>query len=640
MTINRIALAAFAAATLVYTAGIHANPVDRAYPGTLKLNVDLTDSARKIFRVDETIPVTPGKLDLYYPKWIPGEHSPSGPIRNVAGLVITGNGKRIAWRRDLLDMYTLHLTVPGGVSTLDLRFQFLSPTDGGAFGGSVSATSRLVDLEWNQVAFYPAGYYSRDVRIQPRVVLPAGWQFGTALETAAKSGDSIRFKPVGFNTLVDSPLIAGRHFERVDLAPGARVPVHLDVVSDHANELKLSKSQLQAARNLVTQAYKLFGAHHYAHYDFLFTLSDETGHFGLEHHQSSDDRMFSRYFIDPDTYLATTTLLPHEYVHSWNGKFRRPADLWTPNFNVPMKDDLLWVYEGLTQYLGPVLTARSGMRTAAQYRDALAMTAAQMDKRPGRSWRPLQDTADEAQVLYFAPRAWETWRRRVDFYPEGELIWLDVDTTIRKLSHGRRSLDDFARAFYGMDNGSDVTRTYGFDDIVATLNRVQPNDWARFLRERLDTTDPAAPLEGLAQGGWKLVYTDTPTPIFTATEKVRNYTNLTYSIGLMIGNGHEHGDESDVGRISDVLWNSPAFAAGLAPGMKIVAVNSDAYSADRVKAAIDAARHDAGPIDLLVRNGNTYMNVKVDYHAGQEYPRLARIPRTPDRLDAIIQARR
>ncbi|MGA9422153.1 MAG: M61 family peptidase [Rhodanobacteraceae bacterium] len=627
----------FAPFALSCAAVVHSEPVDRPYPGNLTLKVDLADAARKIFRAQETIPVQPGKVDLYYPKWIPGEHSPSGPIENIAGLVISGNGKRIAWRRDLADMYTLHLDVPAGIDALDLKFQFLSPTGGGAFGGSVSATSKIVDLEWNQVAFYPAGYYSHDIQIQPSVELPSGWEFGTALETARSTGGNISFKPVTFNNLVDSPLIAGRYFKRVDLAPGAKVPVHLDVVADHPGELVISDVQIAAARNLVTQAYALFGSHHYDHYDFLFTLSDSTGHFGLEHHQSSDDRLGAKYFIDPDTYMTGTGLLPHEYVHSWNGKFRRPADLWTPNFNVPMKDDLLWVYEGLTDYFGPVLTARSGLRNPEQFRAGLAMVAAEMNHRPGRSWRPVQDTADEAQVLYYAPRAWASWRRRTDFYTEGELIWLDVDTKIREMSGGKRSLDDFARGFYGLDNGNYRTVTYTFDDIVEALNRVQPNDWAAFLRKRLDSTDPAAPLDGITRGGWKLVYTDTPTALFKASEKVRKYVDLTYSLGMTISGAHD--GNNNAGTLSDVLWNSPAFDAGLAPGMKIVAVDGEAYDVDLLKAAVKTAKTDQRPIELLVRNGEIFSTVRIDYHDGPRYPHLMRIDGTPDRLGAIIRAR-
>jgi predicted metalloprotease with PDZ domain len=599
-----------------------------AYPGTLTLAVDLSDAARKLFHVRETIPVKPGPLTLYYPKWIPGEHAPSGPLENIAGLTFTAAGHHLDWQRDLSDMYTFHLVVPAGVDTLDVTFDFLSPSSGGEFGGSVSATPRIVDLEWNQVALYPAGYWSRDISIQPSIRLPASWQFGTALLTDSRQGDVVHFKPLTFNNLVDSPLITGAYFRQVDLAPGAKVPVYMDIVADSETDLGITPEQAGHYRDLVQQAYKLFDSHHYDQYHFLYTLSDNTGHFGLEHHQSSDDRIFANYFTDPDAFVAAAGLLPHEYVHSWNGKFRRPADLWTPNFNVPMKDDLLWVYEGLTQYFGPVLTARSGLWTPQQFRDALADTAAWMDHRPGRTWRSLQDTADEAQILYYAPRSWSSWRRSVDFYSEGELIWLDVDTKLRELSHGKRSMNDFAAAFYGMDNGSYVTRTYTFDDVVATLNKVVPYDWRKFLRERLDTRQLHAPLDGITRGGYKLVYTDKQSAYLTAVEKTRKSLDLTYSIGMSLSNKD--------GTINDVLWGGPAYKANIGPGMKLIAVNGREFSPDILKQAIKAARDNAAPIRLLVKNLDYYLTYEVDYHGGLRYPHLERVKSSPDYLDQII----
>ncbi|MDE2150538.1 MAG: M61 family metallopeptidase [Gammaproteobacteria bacterium] len=606
-------------------------PLDHPYPGELVLQVDLRAAPRKVFYVRETIPVSAGDVTLDYPQWIPGEHSPSGPVEGVAGLKITGNGAPIRWRRDRLDMFKIHLTVPQGVSQLRLEFQFLSPTGGGEFGQSVSATPKLVALEWNQVAFYPDGFWSRDVHIAPSVLLPSDWQYATALEANGSVADgAIGFKTVGFNTLVDSPLIAGVHFRRIDLDPGAKVPVHLDLVADAERDLKVSDQQIAEHRALVQQAYKLFGSHHYDHYDFLFVLSDNTGHFGLEHHQSSDDRIFADFFTDPSTYMTAASLLPHEYTHSWNGKFRRPADLWTPNFNVPMKDDLLWVYEGLTNYWGDVLAARSGMRTPQQARDALAATAAAMQYRPGRTWRPLQDTADEAQILYYAPGAWANWRRQVDFYPEGELIWLDVDTKIRELTHDRRSLDDFAKRFYGIDDGSYVTRTYRFDDVVAALDAVAPYDWAKFFRRRLDSTSAAAPLDGLRHGGWQLTFTDQPSEFFKASEKLRKDINLFYSLGIDV-------DAKD-GELRDVLWGGPAFAAGLAPGMHIVAVDEESFTPEAVKQALVDARHDRKPIRFLVKNLDYYRSVEVPYYDGPRYPHLERLAGAPDRLGAILRA--
>ncbi|GAB2564147.1 M61 family metallopeptidase [Dyella jejuensis] len=607
-------------------------PADQPYAGTLTVDVDLTDAGKRIFRSHETIPVKPGAFTLFYPKWIPGEHAPSGPVQNVSGLIIRANGKQLPWRRDLRDMFAIHLDVPQGVSQLDLQFEFLSPGDGEGsnFGASASASPDLVDMEFNQVAFYPAGYYTRQIQIQPTVQLPQGWKFGTAMEVASQSGNTIHFKPLSFNNFVDSPLIAGAYVNRVDLAPGESVPVHLNVVGDSAKDVTLTDKQLQQQRNVVKQTNLLFGAHHYNHYDFLLTLSDHTGHFGLEHHQSSDDRLPADFFTDDDMHLVAASLMPHEFVHSWNGKFRRPADLWTPNFNVPMQDDLLWVYEGLTDYWCGILTARAGLWTPEQYRDSIANIAGEMTYRTGRAWRSLQDTADAAPLTYYGSQSWINWIRDTDFYPEGQLLWLDVDTKIRDLSGGKRSLDDFAHAFYGMDNGSYVTKTYSFDDVVRTLNQVQPFDWATFLHDRLDYTGPTLPEHGIERGGWKLVFNDTPNAEEKAYENLRHGANLAYSMGLVVNQS---------GHISDVQWNGPSFQAGLVPGLTIVAVNGRDFSTDALKDAVTAAKTSQAPIELLVKNVDVYSTVKVDYHGGLRYPHLVRAD-GKDLIGAIVAPRK
>jgi predicted metalloprotease with PDZ domain len=620
---------AFAAAALAQIPA----PVDEPYPGTISLHVDLSAASQKIFRVHEVIPVKPGTLSLHYPKWIPGEHGPTGTLDGVTGIIVTANSARIPWRRDLMDMFTLQLDVPSGATAIELDFQFLSPAGGANFGASASVTPKLLCLEWNQVAFYPAGHFARQIKIQPSATLPPGWGFATALERESESGGKVQFKPLDFENFVDSPLIAGKNFKRIDLAPGVTPSAHLNLVADRAENLKVTDGQILHHRALVTQALALFGARHYGHYDFLFTLSDNTGHFGLEHHQSSDDRLGAEFFTDPESYLRGAGLLPHEYVHSWNGKYRRPASLTTSNFNVPMKSDLLWVYEGLTEYLGNVLTARAGLWTAEQYRDSLAIVAARMSGVTGRAWRPLQDTNDEAQILYNVSRDWQNWRRSVDFYDEGELIWLDVDTLIRELSGGARSLDDFVRAFHGGNDGSMGVVTYTFDDVAAALNKVQPHDWAAFLRARLDSTNPAAPLGGLARGGWKLGFTDKPTDLFKAGEKSWKETNLMDSLGVEIDAGE------GAGTLRDVVWQGPAFEARLAPGLKIIAVNGDKYTAEILKDAITAAKSTTAPIELLVQNGGTFSTVKVNYHGGLRYPRLQRIDATPDRVGDIVKAR-
>ncbi|WP_049620643.1 M61 family metallopeptidase [Frateuria defendens] len=611
-------LALSVGATLSLSAAASAEkapPVDQPYPGTLAVKVDLTDAPKRVFRVQESIPVVAGPLTLYYPEWIPGEHSPSGPIANVSGLIIRANGKQLPWRRDLRDMFALHVDVPAGVSRLDLSFQFLSPGDGGMFGASASSTPQLVDVEFNQVAFYPAGHYTRQIQIQPSVTLPAGWKYASALEATGSEGATTTFKPLGFDHFVDSPLIAGSHFNRVDLNPGGKVLVHLDVIADEADQVKLTDAQLKQHQALIAQTEKLFGTHHYDHYDFLLTLSDHTGHFGLEHHQSSDDRLPANFLTDKPSYALLASLMPHEYVHSWNGKFRRPAKLWAPDFNTVEEDDLLWVYEGLTDYWSGVLSARSGLWSTAQWRDSLAGIAGSMSHRTGRAWRPLQDTADAAPLTYYGGGGWANWRRGTDFYPEGQLLWLDVDTQIRALSGGKRSLDDFARAFFGVDPGSYVTRTYTFEDVIAGLDQVQPYDWQGFLRQRLDYTGPELPEHGIERGGWKLVYTDQQTDFDKGMESLTHSVNLAFSLGLSVAQD---------GRVRDVQWDGPAFRAGLVPGLKLVAVNGKDYSPDALKNAVKAAKGTQAPIELLVKNVDEYSTVKVDYHEGLKYAHLER----------------
>jgi predicted metalloprotease with PDZ domain len=605
---------------------------DLPYPGTLSLDVDLRAVGQKLFKVHESIPVRPGPMVFFYPKWIPGEHGPTGTLDALAGLKFTANGQSVAWRRDLKEMYALHLTVPAGVDHLDLEFQLLSPTAGGDFGASVSVTDRLVDLEWNQVLFYPAGHYAHNISFEPGVHLPDGWKFATALRTDTPDASAVKFKPVDLETLVDSPLIAGKNFRRIEVSGAGVPPAYLNIVADRPEDLAATATQIDHQKALIREAYALFGTRHYQQYDFLLTLSDSTGHFGLEHHQSSDDRLNADYFTDNDSYLAAAYLMPHEYVHSWNGKFRRPADLATVNYDVPMQTDLLWVYEGLTNYLGEILSPRSGFWTPAQYREYLAWLASQMNHVPGRTWRPLQDTADEAQILYNVSSAWQSWRRAVDFYDEGTLLWLDVDTKLRELSHGKKSIDDFTHLFHGIDDGKIAVVGYDFDDVAAALSKVQPFDWASFLHGILNSTNEAAPLDGITRGGWKLAYSDQPNELLKAREKSRKYIDLTESIGLTID------DDEKAGTLIDVLWQGPAFNAGLAPGMKLIAVNGDKYSPDVLRDAITAARSGQKPIELLLNNQDVFLTLKVDYHAGLRYPHLERVEGTPDLIEQIVKA--
>ena len=530
-------------------------PRDVVFPGQIGLEVDARDVTRRIFQVHETVPVAgPGPMTLLYPKWIPGNHSPTGPLDQLAGLIVTANGQRLEWKRDTVDVYAFHVDVPPGVKSLELRYQYLTPTQDRV--GRVMATPEMLNLEWNTVALYPAGYFSRDITYRPTLTLPAGWGLGTALDGASRQGDVVAFAPVTLNTLVDSPVLAGRYFKQVVLSESP-VPVRLDIAADRPEDLAFTPEQLQAHRNLVVQAYRNFGSHHYDHYDFLLWLSDEMGGEGLEHHRSSEDGTGPKYFTDWTKSELERDLLAHEFTHSWDGKFRRPADLWTPNFNVPMRDSLLWVYEGQTQYWGYVLAARAGLWTQQQALDALAAVAATYNEQVGRRWKPVQDTTNDPVIAERRPASWRSWQRSEDYYSEGQLIWLDADTLIRERTGGRKSLDDFARGFFGVRDGSYVTDTYTFEDVVAALNAVTPYDWATFLRTRLDGHGPGAPLDGLARGGYRLVYTDTPSPFLKDAEKMRDHTDLGFSLGVIL--------DKD-GKLIDVHWEGPAFQAGLITG--------------------------------------------------------------------------
>ncbi len=604
-------------------------PRDAPYPDMIHLSVDATDLSHGISNVRERIPLAaPGPLTLLYPQWLPGNHSPTGPIDKLAGLKVTANGAPVAWRRDPVDVYAFHVDAPAGATSLDVAFQFLSAVS--TREGRVMTTPDMLSLQWNAVALYPAGYFSRQITVEASVTLPTGFSLATALETASATGNTTTFRPTTFNTLVDSPLIAGRYFRRFDLDPGAAARVSLDVVADRPELLAATDAELAAHRSLVQQAYRLYGSHHYDHYDFLLSVSDKLGGIGLEHHRSSEDGVAPKYFTDWEKTAPQRDLLPHEFTHSWNGKFRRPADLWTPNFNVPMRDSLLWVYEGQTQYWGFVLAARAGLLTRQEALDAFANVAATYDNRLGREWRDLEDTTNDPIIAMRRPLSWRSWQRSEDYYSEGQLVWLDADTLIRKLSGGRRSLDDFAKTFFGVDDGSFVTRTYTFDDVVAALNGVQAYDWASFLHARLQGHGPGAPLDGVARGGYRLVYSDTESPYLKNAETLRKNTDLSYSLGVIIGKD---------GILGDVAWDGPAFKAGLTADTQIIAVNGNTYDADGLKEAITAAHRMAAPLQLLVKNNDTYRTVSIDYHEGLRYPRLERVGTEASSLDAILRPR-
>jgi len=585
-----------------------------AVAAPVTLHVDATQAARRIFYATETIPVTAGPLTLVFPKWIPGEHGPTGPITDLAGLHFTAAGKAIQWRRDDVDMYAFHITVPAGSSSLGVKLELLSTSTPEGFSSGASATSELAVISWSQLLLYPEGKRSDDVEFNAQLHLPEGWKFGTALPVSrSESGNNIEFKTVSLTTLVDSPVLAGKHFRRFELSPGMTPAHYLDVAADSDEALNAPSELIDKYRHLVREALALYGnSTHYREYHFLLTLSDQIAHFGLEHHESSDDQTRESFLTDEASQLAGASLLPHEFMHSWNGKFRRPQGLATPDYQTPMKGDLLWVYEGLTEYLGWVLTARAGLDTAEQSREILALTSASLDSRSGREWRPLEDTAVAAQLLYSARPDWDSERRGVDYYDEGALIWLEVDTLIRKQSQGKKSIEDFLRTFYGGPSTPPQVKPYTFESLTESLSGVLPFDWESFFEERLNRTGTdRAPLRGLETGGYRLTYTDKITDVQKTLEGFGS-RSAAYSIGLRLSEG---------GEITDVLPEMIAFRAGIGPGMKILAVNGRQYSIEVLRQAI-AETKTGGILELLVQNGKRLGTYKLDYHDGERYPRL------------------
>jgi len=637
-----LALSAAPAAPAAAQAPVHTPataPATAPYPGLLQLAVDATDLDHRIFRVRQRLPVVPGPLTLYFPRWLPGEHAPTGDVSRLSGLVVRAGDLTLPWQRDPGDAHAFQLTVPPGVRELQLAFAHLSPVS--ADTGRVVATRQLLNVQWNDLLLYPAGPPASAITVQATLRLPDGWQHGSALRAEHSGEAGVRFAPVSLDALVDSPVFAGRHFRRVPLDPeGTARPVVLNLVADSAELLAGSEAQLDAHRRLVQQADRLFGARHFGHYDFLLAFSDELGGIGLEHHESSENGTGPMYWENWDKAVGPRELLSHEYAHSWNGKFRRPADLATLHFNTPMRNSLLWLYEGQTEFWGKVLAVRSGLVSPALARDSLANLVAQLDSRAGRQWRNLQDTTNDALMTPGRERRdWRDWQRTsADYYTEGVLIWLDADMLIRQRSGGARSLDDFARAFFGVVHGAgrswgDGERgplPYTFDDIVAALDAVQPHDWARFLRERLDGHGPGAPLDGLARAGWRLAFGETPTEDFKANEARWKSTDLSLGLGVQVG---------AEGKLQGVRWDSPAFRAGLAPGQVLVAVNQMAFKPERLKAAVSANTGGQAPIELLVRDGDRFRTLQIDWRGGLRYPRLERIDGTEDRLGSLLAPR-
>ena len=596
----------------------------------IQITADLSDAPRKLYHAEVDIPVTAGPISLTTPKWIPGNHRPTGPVDEITGVVFTANGKVLPWRRDDEDLYQFHVTVPAGVTTLHAHLDCIV---------TARISQKLAVLEWEKLLLYPANTPVKDIPVQPTVKVPTGWGIGTALtptdgyDPQNPKGGTTHFAATTVEQLEDSPVITGEYFHEFALAPEVTPKHYIDVVSDAPEDSKLRPALLVELNNLVRETGAAYDSRHYNVYHFLLTLSDVAGGEGLEHGQSSDNGVGEKGFSDAAHQLAESDLLSHEFTHSWNGKYRRPFNLYQDNFAKMQEGSLLWVYEGMTQYMGNVLAARSGLKSQEQYRDMLASSAANLDYKPGREWRSTEDTAIAASILRGGNPAWANWKRGQDYYQEGELFWLDADTTIRKLTDNKKSLTDFLHIFLAKGgNTGPLIVPYHRDELIADLNQVVKYDWAKFMQDRIDAINPHADLAGIEQGGYKLVFTDKPTrssrTIASTGGRRGGGIDVWYSIGIRV-NGE--------GNITDVRWNGPADKAQLFPGQKIIAVNGNIFSADALRTAIKNAKGKTEPIHLILQGDTFVTTADLDYHDGERYPSLVRVDGTPDYLDDITK---
>lgn len=603
---------------------------------SMTLDVDATDAPMKILHATMAMPARAGAMTLFYPKWIPGEHMASGPIANLTGLHVFADSAELEWRRDLVETNAFHVTVPAGAKALTAKYDYVVPYSGGAFGTLPSTNAKCAVINWYTVGLYPMGEDPEKITVTASLKTPAGWKHGGSLDIDRVDGNTVRYAPTSLVSLNEHPVLLGEHFRSITLWPaGSEQGEHvIDVIADSEWALQFPQSRIDIYKKIVVEERAVFGGvGHYRKYHWLLTLSDNLGSFGVEHHECADDRVAENTFVDDGAAKRSSLLLPHEFFHSWNGKARRPAGLingYNGSYEQPMKDDLLWVYEGLTNYYGELLSARGGLISAAEWMDELAADAMSVSH-PGRTWRPLQDTADSSPFLYTAGGGWAGWRRGTDFYNEGSLIWLEADVQIRKLTNGAKTLDDFCAAFHGQnDNGKVWVKPYDVDEVYRTLNTVAAYDWKKFFEDRLKSKNAEPPTGGFTNGGYKLVYTDAPN-MFTDPWALDGGLNAFGSLGL-----HVAAD----GTVDDAWPTYPAYAAGISQGMQLIAVNGRKFSVDELQRALAASKTSTTPMEFIVENGSYYKTVKVDYHGGVKYPHLERVPNVSDMLTTIAGARK
>ena len=603
--------------------------VDAPYPGgTMRLDIDATDVTRGVYRVTQAIPVVPGKgkLTVLMPQWLPGNHAPRGPMAELVDLQFFANGQKLTWKRDPVEVFAFHVDVPQGASEVVAKFIHTSPLQSAE--GRITMTQEMLNLQWEKMSLYPAGHYVRQIKVVPSVMIPEGWTAAAALDGVQQQGNKLTWGETSYEVLVDSPIFAGKYFRKWDLGQN----VTLNVVADKPEQLNAKPEHIQLHRNLVTETRLAFGANHFDRYEFLLALTDRMGGIGLEHHRSSENQLEPGAFLEWDKYEWDRNLLPHEYVHSWSGKYRRPARLWTPDYRQPMQNDLLWTYEGQDQFWGTVLAARSGLQGKDQVLGMLANWAGNFATQPGRRWRSVEDTGHDPIFAGRKAKPFASLARNEDYYTEGALVWLEIDQIIRERTGGKRSIDDFAKLFFGMNDGDYGQLTFEVDEIITKLNAVAPYDWAQFIDTRINTPGQMAPLGGFEKGGYRLTWKEEPNPYDKARFADAKVVNLTYSIGVVL--------DKD-GKVTSTQWDGPAFNAGLVSGAKVLAVNGNTYDGDALREAITAAKSGA-PLDLLVQRGTRFQTVTIDYKGGLRYPWLERAApgKAPTGLDLLLMPKR
>jgi predicted metalloprotease with PDZ domain len=604
---------------------IHSLALIGALMTPVTLNVDASQAARGIATIHETVPAKPGTFTLVYPEWIPGEHGPSGPLNNLMALRVEAGGQELAWHRDPVDMYAFHVDVPSGTSAIDVNATIALNAAG------TMSTHDVTVINWNRFVLYEEGIDSSAYQVTPSITLPSGYDYGCALHDPQRSGNTVNFATTTLERLVDSPLDMGAYVKKWTLYRSNDTYVELDAFAGAPQDLDVPEKMIDAYKRVPAEAFALYGSRHFTNYHALLTLTDDIGFEGIEHNESSDDRAPADFLSNPQWALGDGDLVTHEFSHSWNGKYRRPADLTTPNFQVPQKTDLLWVYEGMNQYLGDLLSFRAGIRDYKRYPEYLASIYAAMDTESGRETTPLIDLTTGAPYFFDSGFGPYTGIRRNanDFYYEGELVWLDADTIIREHSHGARSLDTFLHKFTEPAITGPIVKTYDRAEIERLLNETQPYDWHAFFEKYIYSIALHPPTDMIARSGWKLVYDEKPNAFVTAEESVRHSINAWYSIGTTINARN--------GRVGDVRENSPAWKAGLAVGETIVAVDGQTFDPDTFDYALTTAQHDGKPMTLLVAQDGWYATLDVDYHGGPLYPHLVRVDGTPDMLAEIMR---